>query len=170
MPPPPPPVELPPWLDRRAWAFTAQTYRRLVAKAGDDERAAEVLNIIAYNETHGPEPSRIRNRHALLMAYLGGQVAEVFPNDDHFETLAMRRERVKLDLARREEALATEALAAQRSAERTKRLAALTDAERGQLRRGARRRVDATVPDFVKNRGPLYREEEERLVEERLAR
>jgi hypothetical protein len=163
-------VELPPWLDRQAWAFTAQIYQRLVAKAGDDERAAEVLQIIAYNETHGPEPSRIRNRHALLMAYLNGQVAEIFPNDDHFETLAMRRERVKLELARREQQLAEEALDAQRQAERAKALAALTEAQRADLREEARRRVDATVPDFVRNREELYREEERRVLDERLAR
>jgi hypothetical protein len=92
-------------------------------------------------------------------------VAEVFPNDDHFETLAMRRERVKLELARREQQLAAEALAAQRSAERTRSLAALTDEERARCAEEARRRVDQTVPDFVRNREPLYREEEERLVE-----
>jgi hypothetical protein len=37
-----------------------------------------------------------------------------------------------------------------------------------QLAQEVRRRVDATVPDFVRNREELYREEEGRVLEERL--
>jgi hypothetical protein len=44
-------------------------------------------------------------------------------------------------------------------------LASLTEEDRVKLREEARRRVDATVPDFVRNREPLYREEEGRLIE-----
>jgi hypothetical protein len=130
------PRRFPEWVDQRLWTFGEKTFRQLVKRSGGEERAAEVLNTIAYNETHGPASSRVRNRHAVLTAYLSGQITEVFPNDTGYETLAMRRERVKLELARREQQLAEESLEAQRQAERVKEATANGDEMTGSFAHG----------------------------------
>jgi hypothetical protein len=155
------PPKVPEWVDQSRWSMTPETYQRLLARAGSNERAADALLTITYNETHGPPTSRVRSRRAVLAAYLNGH--EVFPNDDSFEAWHMS---VKLAQARRDEERSRQERETQRQAQRTKVLAGLTGAQRAELRDEAKRRVDATVPDFVRNREPLYREEEERLVDQ----
>jgi hypothetical protein len=165
------PPEVPAWIDSARWPITPETYQRLLARSGSAERAAEVLEIIAYNETHGDPARRVRSRRAVLVAYLNGQLTEIFPNDNGYEAVASRRERVKRELARRGQQLAGEALAAQRQLERTKLMASLTDEEQAQVKQEARRRVDARLPDdVVRNREPAYEEEEGRVLDERLSR
>jgi len=158
----------PDWLDRQQWGWLSpENIRRLVEKAGSDVQAREKLEIIAYNETHGPVGQRVRNRRSVLAHYLSSPQAEIWPNDDGFETIAMRQARMERDRAQREKALAEEALKARKEAQKAQFCSLLSEDQLQWIKQEAKRAVDAR-PDsrFLKSRYPLYKAEEDRLVEE----
>jgi hypothetical protein len=161
-------MSLPEWIDREQWGWLSGDHvRRLVEKSGSEARAREKLDIILYNEAHGPPERRVRNRRSVLMHYLTSPGAEIWPNDGGFETLEMRRASVEKEQALREKALAEEALQARQEAERLRFLASLSEAQLQWLRQEAKRRVDAQpASKLLKSRYPLYKAEEERLVRE----
>jgi hypothetical protein len=161
-------VTLPEWIDREQWGWLSGDHvRRLVEKSGSEARAREKLDIILYNEAHGPPERRVRNRRSVLMHYLTSLEAEIWPNDSGFETLEMQRASVEKEQALREQALAEEALQARQEAERLRFLASLSEAQLQWLRQEAKRRVDAQpASNLLKSRYPLYKAEEERLLQE----
>src|SRR5215468_7272028 len=94
---------LPSWIDREYWGWlTPEGVRLLVAKAGSEAQAQEKLDIILYNEAHGPAERRVRDRRAVLAHYLRTPHADIWPNDDGFETLALRRMRQEREQALQE--------------------------------------------------------------------
>ena len=51
--------KMPPWIARELWGgLSPETIQKLIAKAGSEAQAEEKLNIIIYNESHGPEEKR----------------------------------------------------------------------------------------------------------------
>jgi hypothetical protein len=168
---PGPPVAeaaLPPWIDREHWGWlTPEIVHQLVAKAGTEAQAQEKLEIILYNETHGPVERHVRDRRAVLAYYLRTPQADIWPNDDGFETLALRRARQDRDRALQEKALLEEALRARQDAAKARFLTTLTDAQLHWLKQEAKRRVDAqSGARFLTSRYPLYKAEEEQLIHE----
>jgi len=166
--PPAPAAELPPWIDREHWGWlTPEIVHQLVAKAGTEAQAQEKLAIILYNETHGPVERHIRDRRAVLAYYLRTPQADIWPNDDGFETLALRRARQDRDRALQEKALTEEALRARQDAAKARFLTALSDAQMHWLKQEAKRRVDVqSSARFLTSRYPLYKAEEEQLIHE----
>jgi hypothetical protein len=159
---------LPSWVDREYWGWlTSEIVHQLVNKAGTDIQAQEKLDIIVYNETHGPVERRVRDRRAVLAHYLRIPQADIWPNDDGFETLALRHARQERDRALQEKTLAEEALRARQEAAKARFLASLTDAQLQWLKLEAKRRVD-TRPEarFLTSRYLLYKAEEEQLFQE----
>jgi hypothetical protein len=159
---------LPPWIDREHWGWlTPEIVHQLVAKAGTEAQAQEKLEIILYNETHGPVERHVRDRRAVLVYYLRTPQADIWPNDDGFETLALRRARQDRDRALQEKALLEEALRARHDAAKARFLTTLTDAQLHWLKQEAKRRVDAqSGARFLTSRYPLYKAEEEQLMHE----
>jgi hypothetical protein len=159
---------LPPWIDREHWGWlTLEIVHQLVAKAGTEAQAQEKLEIILYNETHGPVERHVRDRRAVLAYYLRTPQADIWPNDDGFETLALRRARQDRDRALQEKTLMEEALRARQDAAKARFLTALTDAQLHWLKQEAKRRVDAqSGARFLTSRYPLYKAEEEQLIHE----
>jgi hypothetical protein len=166
--PPASEAALPPWIDREHWGWlTLETVHQLVAKAGTEAQAQEKLEIILYNETHGPVERHVRDRRAVLAYYLRTPQADIWPNDDGFETLALRRARQDRDRALQEKTLMEEALRARQDAAKARFLTALTDAQLYWLKQEAKRRVDAqSGARFLTSRYPLYKAEEEQLIHE----
>ncbi len=158
--------DLPPWIDREVWGLLpAETVQQLIAKAGSEAQAQEKLEIIAYNETHGPEDRRVRDRRSVLSHYLRSAQADIWPNDDGYETLALRQAREARDRAMAEKALAEEALQAQQETARLRFLASLGEAQMTWLKREAKQRVDERPEaKFLESRYPLYKAEEEALT------
>jgi hypothetical protein len=138
-----------------------------VSKAGSDIQAQEKLEIIVYNETHGPVERRVRDRRAVLAHYIRTPQADIWPNDDGFETLALRHVRQERDRALQEKTLAEEALRARQEAAKARFLASLADSQLQWLKLEAKRRVD-TRPEarFLTARYLLYKAEEEQLLQE----
>jgi hypothetical protein len=161
-------IELPPWIDRGHWGWlTPEIVHQLVAKAGSEAQAQEKLELILYNETHGPAERHIRDRRAVLAYYLRTSQADIWPNDDGFETLALRRARQDRDRALQEKALTEEALRARQDAAKARFLTTLTEAQMHWLKQEAKRRVDAQPSArFLTSRYPLYKAEEEQLIHE----
>jgi len=159
---------LPPWIDREHWGWlTPEIVHQLVAKAGTEAQAQEKLEIILYNETHGPVERHVRDRRAVLAYYLRTPQADIWPNDDGFETLALRRARQDRDRALQEKTLMEEALRARQDAAKVRFLTTLTDAQLHWLKQEAKRRVDAqSGARFLTSRYPLYKAEEEHLIHE----
>ena len=159
---------LPPWIDREHWGWlTPEIVHQLVVKAGTEAQAKEKLDIILYNETHGPVERHVRDRRAVLAYYLRNPQADIWPNDDGFETLALRRARQDRDRALQEKALLEEALRARQDAAKARFLTELTDAQMHWLKQEAKRRVDAqSGARFLTSRYPLYKAEEEQLIHE----
>jgi hypothetical protein len=163
---------LPDWLDREHWGWLApEMVQQLVMKAGTEAQAHEKLDIILYNETHGPEERRVRDRRAVLAHYLRTPHADIWPNDEEYETLPLRQARLERDRAFQEKALAEEALRARQEAAKARFLASLVETQLQWLKRQAKERVDAR-PDakFLHSRYPLYKAEEEELIREWLDR
>ena len=165
---PEPAVALPSWIDREPWGWlTPELVGQLVAKAGSEAQAQEKLAIILYNETHGDVARRVRDRRAVLAHYLRTPHADLWPNDEGFETLALRQARQERDRALHEKALAEEALRARQDAARARFLAALVDTQLQWLKQEAKRRVDSQPSArFLTSRYPLYKAEEEQLMQE----
>jgi len=158
----------PDWFDRQQWGWLSpESIRRLVEKAGSEMQAREKLEIIAYNETHGSSSQRVRNRRSVLAHYLSSPQADLWPNDDGFETLAMRQARLERDRAQREKALVEEALKARQETQKAQFQSSLSKGQFQWIKQEAKRRVDAR-PDskFLTSRYPLYKAEEDRLLEE----
>jgi hypothetical protein len=154
---------LPAWVDRERWGWLApEAVHQLVAKAGSEVQAREKLDIICYNETHGPVERRVRDRRAVLAHYLRTPHADIWPNDEGYETLTVRQARLERNRALQEKALAEETLRARQEAARARFLASLEDAQLRWLKQQAKERVDAR-PDakFLTSRYPLYKAEEE---------
>jgi hypothetical protein len=161
-------ARFPDWIDRERWGWLSpESVRRLVQKAGSEEQAREKLEMIIYNETHGPPERRVRNHRSVLAYYLSSPQAEVWPNDDGFETLEMRRAIWERERARREKTLAEEALQARHEAEQAKFVASLSEAQLQWLKQEAKRRVDAEPASrLLQSRYPLYKAEEEELIQQ----
>ena len=159
---------LPSWVDREHWEWlTPEIVHQLIAKAGSEAQAQEKLEIILYNETHGPVERRVRDRRSVLTHYLRTPQTDVWPNDDSFETLALRRARQERDQAVQEKALAEEALRVRQEAAKARFLVALADTQLQWLKQEAKRRVDTqSSARFLTSRYPLYKAEEEQLVHE----
>jgi hypothetical protein len=161
-------VEWPDWLDRHEWGWLSpENICRLVEKAGSELQAREKLEIIAYNETHGPAGQRVRNRRSVLAHYLSSPQSEIWPNDEGFETVSMRQARLERDRAQREKALAEEALSARKEAQKAQFVSLLSEAQRQWIKQEAKRLVD-TRPEakMLSSRYPLYKAEEDRLIDE----
>jgi len=158
----------PDWLDPEHWGWLApEMVQQLVMKAGTEAQAREKLDIVLYNETHGPEERRVRDRRAVLAHYLRTPHADIWPNDEGYETLALRQARLERDRGLQEKALAEEALHAQQEAAKARFLASLAETQLQWLKRQAKERVDSR-PDakFLHSRYPLYKAEEEELIRE----
>jgi hypothetical protein len=142
-----------------------------VEKAGSELQAREKLAIIAYNETHGSQGQRVRNRRSVLAHYLSSPQAEIWPNDEGFETVAIRQARLERDRAQREKALAEEAVKARREAQKAQFSSSLSEGQLQWIRQEAKRLVD-TRPEakMLSSRYPLYKAEEDRLLDEWLDR
>jgi hypothetical protein len=168
-----PPVErlstaLPEWIDKASWGWlSSASIQRLTEKAGSEARAKEKLDIIVYNETHGSPEQRVRNRRSVLAHYLASPQAEIWPNDNGFETLEMRQASLERERALREKALAEEALLARQEAARAVFLSSLSEAQLRWVKLEAKRRVDERpASKFLQSRYPLYKAEEDTLVTE----
>jgi hypothetical protein len=163
-----PPLALPAWLDRERWSWLfPETLRQLVAKAGSEAQAQEKLDILVYNETHGAPEQRVRYRRSVLEHYLTHPQAEIWPNDQGYETLAMRQARWERDRARQEQALAEEALRARQEAAYAQFCTTLAEAQWRWVQREAKRRVDARPEaTFLQSRYRLYKAEEDQLLRE----
>lgn len=163
---------LPEWIDRERWGWLSpENIRRLVQKAGSEELAREKLEMITYNETPGPPERRVRSRCSVLVYYLSSLQAEVWPNDDGFKTLEMRRAIWEREQARREKALADEALQARQEAGQAKFVALLSEVQLRWLKQEAKRRVDAKpASGFLQSRYMLYKAEEDNVIRERMDR
>lgn len=159
---------LPLWVDREHWEWlTPDIVHQLVAKAGSESQAQEKLEIILYNEMHGPVERCVRDRQSVLAHYLRTSQADIWPNDDGFETLALRRARQERDQAMQEKALSEEAFRVRQEAAKTRFLAALADTQLQWLKQEAKRRVDAqSHTRLLTSHYPLYKAEEEQLVYE----
>lgn len=159
---------LPSWIDREHWEWlTPEGVQQLVAKAGSEAQAQEKLDIILYNEAHGPAERRVRDRRAVLAHYLRTPHADIWPNDDGFETLALRRMRQEREQALQEKALAEEILHVRQEAAQARFLASLTETQLQWLKQEAKQRVDAQPSArFLTSRYPLYKAEEEQLIHE----
>src|SRR5215510_7554405 len=159
---------LPSWVDREYWGWlTPEGVQQLVAKAGSEAQAQEKLDIILYNEAHGPAERRVRDRRAVLAHYLRTPHADIWPNDDGFETLALRRMRQEREQALQEKALAEEILHVRQEAAQARFLASLAETQLQWLKQEAKQRVDAqSSARFLTSRYPLYKAEEEQLIHE----
>lgn len=164
--------ELPPWVDREHWGtLNTMMIERLVERAGSIERAQEVLSILVYNETHGPDHMRVRNRLAVLTRYLQSRDREIWPNDKGFETLAVRQAKQDLEEAKRLKDLAEQAIRDKREAQLLAFRAALTDEQMAWIRNESKTRVsNQPGQHFLKDKFVLYKAEEDSLVEEWLER
>jgi hypothetical protein len=158
----------PDWIDRGQWGWLSpESIQRLVQKAGSEAQAREKLEIITYNETHGAPNQRVRNRRSVLAHYLSSPQAEIWPNDDGFETLAMKNARIERERAQKEKAVAEEVLKARREAQKAHFYASLSDSQIQWLKQEAKRTVDARPESkMLSSRYPLYKAEEDRLLEE----
>jgi hypothetical protein len=161
-----PQEELPLWIDREHWGWLApEVVRQLVTKAGSETQALEKLAIILYNETHGPQERRVRDRRAVLAHYLRIPQADIWPNDDSFETLEIQRARQERDRALQEKTLAEETLRARQEATKARFLASLNEGQLRWLKQEAKRRVDfRPESQFLNSRYPLYKAEEEEVI------
>ena len=159
---------LPSWIDRDYWGWLPlEGVQQLVAKAGSEAQAQEKLDIILYNEAHGPAERRVRDRRAVLAHYLRTPHADIWPNDDGFETLALRRMRQEREQALQEKALAEEILHVRQEAAQARFLASLAETQLQWLKQEAKQRVDAqSSARFLTSRYPLYKAEEEQLIHE----
>jgi hypothetical protein len=159
---------LPEWVDREQWGWLSpENVQRLVQKAGSEELAREKLEMIIYNETHGLSERRVRNRRSVLAYYLSSPQAEIWPNDNGFETLEMRRAIWERERAQREKVLAEEAMQARQEAEQAKFAALLSEGQLRWLKQEAKRRVDAKpASGFLQSRYTLYKAEEDNLIRE----
>jgi len=120
---------LPDWIARERWGWLSlESVRRLVQKAGSEDLASKKLEMILYNETHGPLERRVRSRGSVLAYDLSSPQAEIWPNDDGFETLERRKAIWEQDRARREKALAEEALQVRQEADQATLMASLSEA------------------------------------------
>ena len=157
---------MPTWIDRELWgSLPVETVQQLIAKAGSEVQAQEKLEIIVYNETHGPEERRVRDRRSVLSHYLRSPQADIWPNDDGYETLALRQSREARDRALIEKALAEETLRAQQDTARLRFLASLEETQMAWLKSEAKQRVDKRPEaKFLNSRYPLYKAEEEALT------
>ena len=158
--------KMPPWIARELWGgLSPETIQKLIAKAGSEAQAEEKLNIIIYNESHGPEEKRVRDRRSVLSHYLRVSQADVWPNDSNYETLALRQAREARDRALAEKALAEETLRAQQDTARLRFLASLEVSQMAWLKNEAKQRVDnRPEAKFLESRYPLYKAEEETLT------
>ncbi|MBZ0159140.1 hypothetical protein [Candidatus Methylomirabilis sp.] len=172
----PSPSSLPDWVNREKWGTLApDTIQRLIDRSGSEEQAREVLEIIVYNETHGPERSRVRNRLSVLSRYLSSPNAEIWPADDGYETISLRNARLERDRALKEKALAEEALKARQEERRLRFLSSLTDGQMAWIKHEAKNTVDhspGSRQGFIKTSTRLahYKAEEEKFIAEWLER
>jgi len=162
----------PEWVDKEQWGWLSrESIQRLVQKAGSEAQAREKLAIIVYNEVHGDPHKRVRNRRSVLAHYLSTPQAEIWPNDDGFETLAMRQTRLEREQAQKEKALAEDLLRAKREAQKARFSASLSDSQIQWIKQEARRTVDSRPEaKMLTSRFPLYKAEEDQLLEEWMER
>src|SRR5262249_1431562 len=130
----------PEWIDKEQWGWLSQeTIQRLVEKAGSEAQAREKLDMVIYNETHGAPYQRVRNRRSVLAHYLSAPQAEIWPNDDGFETLTLRQARLEREQAKKEKALAEQALRDKKEAQKARFSASLSDSQLQWIKQEAKR-------------------------------
>lgn len=165
---------LPSWVDLEHWASVSPVMiQRLVNRVGSEEQAEEILRIIVYNESHGSPQNRVRNRFSVLAQFLSSPQAEIWPNDQSFETLAVRKARLERDEALRTRALAEEAMKAREEERRFRFKTSLSDSQLRWIKQVAKESVDNLPPEqlhFITNRMVHYKAEEERLITEWIER
>src|SRR5581483_3806880 len=114
---------------------------------------------------------RVCNRRSVLAHYLSSPQAEIWPNDDGFETLTMKQARSEREQAKKEKALVEQALRAKREAQKARFFASLSDSQLQWIKQEAKRTVDMRPEaKLVSSRFPLYKAEEDRLLEEWMER
>lgn len=162
----------PEWIDKEQWGWLSEeTIQRLVQKAGSIAQAREKLEIIIYNETHGAPHQRVRSRRSVLAHYLSSPQAEIWPNDEGFETLTMKQARLEREQAQKEKALAEEVLRTKREAHKARFYASLSDFQLQWIKQEAKRIVDMRPEaKLLTSRFPLYKAEEDLLLEEWMER
>jgi hypothetical protein len=100
-----------------------------------------------------------------LAHYLRIPQADIWPNDDSFETLEIQRARQERDRALQEKTLAEETLRARQEATKARFLASLNEGQLRWLKQEAKRRVDfRPESQFLNSRYPLYKAEEEEVI------
>ncbi len=164
--------ELPSWVDREHWStLNSMMIERLVERAGSIERAQEILSILVYNETHGAEHMRVRNRLAVLTRYLQSRDMEIWPNDKGFETLAIRQAKHDVEEARQLKDLADQAIREKREAQLLSFRAGLTEEQMEWIRNESKTRVsNQPGQHLLKDKFVLYKAEEDSLIEEWMER
>jgi hypothetical protein len=162
----------PEWIDKEQWGWLSrESIQRLVQKAGAEAQAREKLDIIIYNETHGASHQRVRNRRSVLAHYLSSPQADIWPNDDRFETLVMKQNRSEKEQAQKEKTLAEEMIRAKREAQKARFSVSLFDSQINWIKQEAKRLVDKRPEaKLLTSRFPLYKAEEERLLGEWMER
>jgi hypothetical protein len=165
-------LSCPEWIDKEQWGWLSrESIQRLVQKAGTEAQAREKLDIIIYNETHGASHQRVRNRRSILAHYLSSPQADIWPNDDRFETLVMKQNRSEKEQAQKEKTLAEEMIRAKREAQKARFSVSLFDSQINWIKQEAKRLVDKRPEaKLLTSRFPLYKAEEERLLEEWMER
>ena len=165
-------AEIPEWIDKEQWGWlSAESVQKLIDRAGSEAKAKEKLDTLIYNETHGSPGQLVRNRRSVLAHYLRSPEAEIWPNDEGFETLEMQHAKLELAQAKKEKALAEQALATRLEARIVKFKASLSDAQEQWLKQESKRRVDVRPEaKLVSSRFPLYKAEEQDLISEWMER
>jgi hypothetical protein len=100
-----------------------------------------------------------------LSHYLRVPQADIWPNDNGYETLTLRQAREARDRVLAEKALAEETLRVQQDTARLRFIASLEDAQLAWFKHEAKQRVDKRPEaKFLESRYPLYKTEEDTLT------
>jgi len=170
------PPSLPHWVNRVFWnQLTPTIIARLVSRAGSEEAAEEILSIIEYNQSHGPEHTRVKKPMSVLMNYLNNPQSGIWPADDGYETLTVRRARLERDQAAKQKALAEETFKAQQEERLLRFRTGLSEAQWAWIRNEAKRAVDSAPKAQQEFMGPrtrlnMYKAKEDELIREWLDR
>jgi hypothetical protein len=128
---------------------------------------SKCIAVALPGDDHDGESPYLRGRRSVLAHYLRPPQADIWPNDEGFETLALRRVRQERDQAMQEKALSEEVLRVQQEAAKARFLVSLTDTQLRWLKQEAKRRVDTqSQARSLTSRYPLYKAEEEQPVYE----
>jgi len=166
---------LPEWLDASVWPINAEMYQQLLQRTGSEESAHETLQILLYNKSHGENKSRVRDHMRVLKAFLSNPTMAIWPNDEGYDTLAVRRARIERDQATAQKTLMEEAFKVQQEERMLRFQTQLTEAQWTWIRSEAKRIVDSAPKaeqEFMSSRTRLmlYKTREDELLDEWLER